>query len=40
MLYGTGSSGAQFDDRARQLRGTVDVVAAIETAAQASVSKA
>jgi hypothetical protein len=32
MLYLSGSSGAQFDERARRLRGTDDVVAAIETA--------
>src|SRR5581483_4055430 len=32
MLYISGSSGAQFDDRARQLRGTDDVVSAIENA--------
>jgi hypothetical protein len=32
MLYISGSSGAQFDERARQLRGTDDVVSAIESA--------
>ena len=29
MLYVTGSSGAQFDERARQLRGKRDIVSAI-----------
>ena len=33
MLYVSGSSGAQFDERAAQLRGTDDVVSAITTAA-------
>jgi hypothetical protein len=32
MLYISGSSGAQFDERARRLRGTDDVVSAIESA--------
>jgi hypothetical protein len=32
MLYISGSSGAQFDERARRLRGTDDVVSAIATA--------
>jgi hypothetical protein len=32
MLYVSGSSGAQFDERARKLRGTKDVVSAIMTA--------
>jgi type IV secretory pathway VirB4 component len=32
MLYVSGSSGAQFDERARQLRGTADVISAIERA--------
>jgi len=31
MLYISGSSGAQFDERARQLRGTDDIISAIET---------
>ncbi len=32
MLYVSGSSGAQFDERARELRGTDDVISAMETA--------
>ncbi len=32
MLYLSGSSGAQFDERARELRGTDDVISAMETA--------
>ncbi|MBA3833977.1 MAG: hypothetical protein H0X34_19230 [Chthoniobacterales bacterium] len=32
MLYVSGSSGAQFDERAARLRGTDDVISAIETA--------
>ena len=32
MLYLSGSSGAQFDDRARELRGSEDVVSTIEAA--------
>ena len=32
MLYLSGSSGAQFDERARQLRGTEDIISAIEAA--------
>jgi hypothetical protein len=32
MLYISGSSGAQFDERARQLRATDDIVFAIEAA--------
>ena len=32
MLYVSGSSGAQFDDRAAKLRGTEDVISAIEAA--------
>ncbi|MBA2742911.1 MAG: hypothetical protein H0X73_08585 [Chthoniobacterales bacterium] len=31
MLYLSGSSGAQFDERARELRGVDDVISAIET---------
>jgi type IV secretion system protein TrbE len=31
MLYVSGSSGAQFDERARQLRGSADIVSAIES---------
>jgi hypothetical protein len=33
MLYVSGSSGAQFDQRTEGLRGTNDIVSAIETAA-------
>lgn len=32
MLCISGSSGAQFDERARQLRGTEDIISAIEAA--------
>jgi len=32
MLYVSGSGGAQFDERARQLRGAEDVLSAIVTA--------
>jgi hypothetical protein len=32
MLYISGRSGAQFDERARQLRGSEDVVSAIDAA--------
>jgi hypothetical protein len=32
MLYICGSSGSQFDERARQLRDTGDIVAAITAA--------
>jgi hypothetical protein len=35
MLYVSGSSGAQFDERARELRGSDDVVSAIDAAARA-----
>ncbi len=36
MLYISGSSGAQFDERARELRGTSDVISAINAAASDS----
>jgi hypothetical protein len=34
MLYVSGSSGAQFDERAKQLRGSLDVLSAIVENAQ------
>ena len=34
MLYVSGSSGAQFDERAQELRGSDDTISAIEAAAQ------
>jgi hypothetical protein len=34
MLYVSGSSGAQFDERARQLRGSENIVSSVITNAQ------
>jgi hypothetical protein len=36
MLYISGTSGAQFDERARQLRGTDDVMSAITAGAESA----